>query len=139
MEAVKVMIHVQDTPMHLWKEESNTTVYMQKKSPHKLLENKTPKEIFLGENMEVSHLRIFGCLVFVHVPKEKRKKLDPSRRTKYFLVSVTHRRHTGYIFSVTRKLRLIEMSPSMRVHLSANQNRTMQKRFMRRRMKLLEL
>jgi hypothetical protein len=27
---------------------------------------------------EIEHLRIFGCLVYIHVPVEKRKKLEPS-------------------------------------------------------------
>jgi hypothetical protein len=27
---------------------------------------------------EVSHLKIFGCPVFIHIPKEKRSKMDPS-------------------------------------------------------------
>ena len=78
MEAVKAMIHDQDLPMHLWAEATKTTVYVQNKSPHKVLENKTPEEIFSGENLEVNLFRIFGYPVFVHVPKEKRKKLEPS-------------------------------------------------------------
>ena len=36
----------------------------------------TPEEAFIGENPEISHLRIFGCLVYIHVPREKRMKLD---------------------------------------------------------------
>jgi hypothetical protein len=27
---------------------------------------------------EIGHLRIFGCLVYIHVPVEKRMKLEPS-------------------------------------------------------------
>jgi hypothetical protein len=41
--------------------------------------------MFSGEKSEVIHLRIFGCLVFVHVPKEKRKKLDPSGKNGIFV------------------------------------------------------
>jgi hypothetical protein len=33
--------------------------------------------MFSGEKPEVNHLKIFGFSVFVHVPKEKRTKLDP--------------------------------------------------------------
>ena len=77
MEAVKTMIHDQDLPKHLWTKAAKTTVYVQNKSPHKVLENKTPKEMFSGEKREVSHFIIFGCPVFVHVPKKKRKKVDP--------------------------------------------------------------
>jgi hypothetical protein len=49
MEAVKAMIHDPYLPMHLWEETSKMRVYMQNRSPHKVLENKTPKEMFLGE------------------------------------------------------------------------------------------
>ncbi|GIL59722.1 hypothetical protein Vafri_14448, partial [Volvox africanus] len=35
---------------------------------------------FFDERPDVSHLRIFGCAAYVHVPKEKRNKLDPVSR-----------------------------------------------------------
>lgn len=38
----------------------------------------TPKEAFTGSKPNISHLRIFGSHVYVHVPKEKRTKLQPS-------------------------------------------------------------
>jgi hypothetical protein len=34
---------------------------------------------------EVGHLGIFGCPVYIHVPKEKRTKLDPSSRKGTFV------------------------------------------------------
>jgi transposase InsO family protein len=53
MEAVKAMIHDQDLPMHLWEEATRTVVYVQNISPHHILGNKTPEEMFTGENPEV--------------------------------------------------------------------------------------
>jgi len=44
------------------------------------LGNKAPEEVFTGNKPEVIYLRIFGCLVYIHVPKEKRTKLEPSRK-----------------------------------------------------------
>ena len=41
--------------------------------------------MFTGKKLEVSHLKIFGCPVFVHIPKEKRTKLDPSRKKGIFV------------------------------------------------------
>ena len=41
--------------------------------------------MFRGKKLEVSHLKLFGCLVFVHIPKEKRTKLDPSRKKGIFV------------------------------------------------------
>jgi hypothetical protein len=78
MEEVKDMIHDQDLPMHMWAEAVKTTMYMQNKSPHKVLENKTPEKIFSREKPKVIHFIIFGCPVFVHIPKEKRTKFLPS-------------------------------------------------------------
>ena len=39
MEAVKAMIHDQDLP--IWAEAARTIVYVQNKSPHRVLGNKT--------------------------------------------------------------------------------------------------
>jgi len=37
----------------------------------------TPEEAFSRKKPNFEHLRIFGCLVYIHVPKDKRKKLEP--------------------------------------------------------------
>ena len=39
---------------------------------------KTPEEMFTRKKLEVSHLKIFGCPVFIRIPKEKRNKMEPS-------------------------------------------------------------
>ena len=41
--------------------------------------------MFTGKKLEVSHLKIFGCPVFVHIPKEKRNKLEPSGKKGIFV------------------------------------------------------
>jgi len=85
MEVVKVVIHDQYLPIYLWEEVAMKVVYMKNRSPHRVLENKTPEEMFLGDKQEVSHLRMFGCPVYVHVPKDKRTKLDPSGKKGTFV------------------------------------------------------
>jgi hypothetical protein len=85
MEAVKTMIHDQDLPMHLWEKVARKTVYVQNKLSHSALGFKTTEEIFFGKNPEVSHLKLFGCPVFVHISKEKRTKLDPSGKKGIFV------------------------------------------------------
>jgi len=77
MEAVKAMLHDQDLLMYLWVEAARTTVYVQNRSPHTVIDNRTPEEVFSGGIPKVSHLRILRCLVYMHVPKDKRSKLDP--------------------------------------------------------------
>jgi hypothetical protein len=85
MEAVKTMIHDQDLPMCLWEKAVRTTVYVQNRLSHSALGFKTPEEMFSGKNSEVSHLKISGCPVFVHIPKEKRNKLDPLGKKGIFV------------------------------------------------------
>ena len=38
-----------------------------------------------GKKLEVRHLKIFGCPVYVHILKEKRSKLDPSGNKGIFV------------------------------------------------------
>ena len=85
MEATRAMFHDQDIPIHLWDEASRTAVYVQNHTPHRVLENKTPEEVFSGKKPEVSHLKIFGCPVYIHIPRDKRTKLDPSAKKGTFV------------------------------------------------------
>jgi hypothetical protein len=79
------MVHDQNLPMHLWTKESNTVVYVHNRIPHKILGNKTSEEVFTGKKPEVNHLRIFGYPVYIHVPKEKRTKLELSGKKGTFV------------------------------------------------------
>jgi hypothetical protein len=71
--------------MILWAEASMTIVYIQNKSPHKILKNMSPEEAFTRVKHEVGHFKIFGCPIYFHVPKENRTKLDPSGRKGTFV------------------------------------------------------
>ena len=46
---------------------------------------KTPEEVFTKKKPTVDHMRIFGTPVYVHVPKEKRAKLEPSGKKGIFV------------------------------------------------------
>ena len=45
----------------------------------------TPDEAFSGKKPNVEHLRIFGCPVYFHIPKDKRNKLEPSGKKGIFV------------------------------------------------------
>jgi hypothetical protein len=49
------------------------------------MKNITPEEAFTEVKIEVGHFRIFGCPVYIHVPKEKRSKLELSSRKGTFV------------------------------------------------------
>jgi hypothetical protein len=79
------MINDQHLPMFLWVEASLTPMYVQNISPPKTLRNMTPEEAFTEVKHEVRHFRIFGCPIYIHVPKEKMTKLYPSGRMVTFV------------------------------------------------------
>jgi hypothetical protein len=45
----------------------------------------TPEEAFSGKKPKVEHIRVFGCPVYFHIPKDKRNKLEPSGKKGIFV------------------------------------------------------
>ena len=45
----------------------------------------TPEERYTGRKPDISHLKIFGCIAYVHVPDELRSKLDPKAEKCIFI------------------------------------------------------
>ena len=45
----------------------------------------TSKEDFSRNKPDIGHLRIFGCIAYSYVPKEKRTKLDPPAKKGVFV------------------------------------------------------
>ena len=84
-EAAKAMLTDLDLPLSLWAEVARITVYIQNRSPHAILGEKTPEEVFTGKKPTVDHMRIFGTPMYIHVPKEKRSKLEPFRKKGIFV------------------------------------------------------
>jgi hypothetical protein len=57
------------------------------RTPTTTIHGMTPKEKFIGKKPDVSHLIVFGCIAYVHVPNEKRSKLDPKAKKCIFIGS----------------------------------------------------
>lgn len=82
-ECIRAMLHDQDLPKFLWGEV--TVVYLQNQSPRKILNNMTLEEAFTGNKPSVDHLQIFGCPIYIRIPKDKRNKLDPTSMKGIFV------------------------------------------------------
>jgi hypothetical protein len=50
--------------------------YLVNISPSSTLDDKTPQEVWIGKKPSLTHLKVFGCDTYVHVPKENMSKLD---------------------------------------------------------------
>ena len=68
IETVRCMIH----PLSFWAEAVVTAVYLLKDSPTASVKDSTPYERWHKEKPDVSHLKVFGCNAFVHIPDQKR-------------------------------------------------------------------
>ena len=75
---------------HWWAEACNTTVYVQNCCPHRLFGMSTRKEYFTGKKPDISHLKIFGSSVYIHVTKDARKKLEPIAEVGIFVGYTKH-------------------------------------------------
>jgi hypothetical protein len=84
-ETIKALLNDQGLSMFLWGEETMTSIYVQNRSPHRILKNMTPEEAFSGKKPNVENLRIFGCPDHSHIPKDKRNKLEPSGKKGIFV------------------------------------------------------
>ena len=49
---------------------------MLNRSPFCVVHNMTPEEAWSGQQPDVQHLRVFGCIAVAHVMDQKRTKLD---------------------------------------------------------------
>lgn len=70
-----------DLPKSFWGMAVASAGYLHNRTINVNTGTKTPQEMFLGTKPQADNLRVFGSWAFVHVPAEKRKKLD-HRATK---------------------------------------------------------
>jgi hypothetical protein len=71
------MLNEKNLSNYFWAEAIATAVYTMNRTPTTAVHGMTPEEKFTGKKPDVSHLIVLGCITYVHVPDEKRSKLDP--------------------------------------------------------------
>ena len=76
VESLRSMLADAHLPHEFWAEALSTAVYLHNRSPTKAVSGKTPYEAWTAKKPSVSHLRVFGCKPYAHVPKDERGKLD---------------------------------------------------------------
>lgn len=73
MESARAMLYAKNMPMDLWAEAVNTAVYLINR---RVKNEVSPYETWTGKKPCLSHIRTFGSPAYMHVPKEKRNKLN---------------------------------------------------------------
>ena len=85
VETARCMLAESKLPKKFWAEAVSTAVYLRNRSPTIAVKGMTPYEALSGEKPEADVLRVFGCLVYAHIPKNERQKLDSKARKCVFL------------------------------------------------------
>ena len=80
VESVRSMLAGASLPHEFWAEALSTAVYLRNRSPMKPVDGMTPFEAWTKKKPSVSHLRVFACAAYAHIPKDERGKLDHKAR-----------------------------------------------------------
>ncbi|MCO5600885.1 hypothetical protein L7F22_055002 [Adiantum nelumboides] len=67
---------VGNLPKLYWAEAINISVHLMNMSPTEALTRLIPEEAYSGIKPNVSTLKVFGCVAYMHIPDKKRRKLD---------------------------------------------------------------
>ena len=103
VESARSMIAHAGLSNIFWAEAISTAAYVRNCLPTMALkENETPYERWYGKKPDVSHLRVFGCMAYAHVPDGERRKLDKkSKKMRFVGYSLTSK---GYrVFDETNR------------------------------------
>jgi hypothetical protein len=84
-EITSAMLNEKNLPNYFWVESIVTTFYIMNRTPITIVHGMTPKEKFTSKKSNVSHLRMFGYIAYMHVPNEKKSKLDPKVQKCIFI------------------------------------------------------
>ncbi|KAE8724080.1 cytochrome P450 71A9-like [Hibiscus syriacus] len=73
--ARSMRIHV-GLPKFLWDEAMNTAAYLINRGPSIPLNDRIPEEVWSKKEINLSHLRVFGCISYAYIDSAERSKLD---------------------------------------------------------------
>ena len=76
MNMVHSMLSNKNIPKTFWPEAVNWTIYVLNRCPTLAVKDVTLEEVWSGVKPSVDHFRVFGCIAHVHIPEERRTKLD---------------------------------------------------------------
>lgn len=76
IEAARSMLSHAKLPKMYWAEAVATAAYIQNRLPTSVLKKATPYQRWNGKKPDMSHMKVFGCVAYAHVPDTERRKLD---------------------------------------------------------------
>jgi transposase InsO family protein len=105
-EVVRALMADKSMPHHYWVEVVAIAVYIMNRTPATTVHGMTPEEKYSGRKPDLSHLKVFGCITYVHVLDELQTKLDSKAKKCVFIGYSLEQK--GYKCSnpITREMRV---------------------------------
>ena len=73
------------------------------------MEFRLPEEVWSGKEVKFSHLKVFGCVSYVHVDSDARSKLDAKSKICFFISYGMRNLAIGFGMNKTGKSSEVEM------------------------------
>ncbi|WJX48823.1 hypothetical protein P8452_35337 [Trifolium repens] len=85
VERMRCLLSQSKLPKYFWGEALNTVVHLLNLTPCVPLKFDVPNHVWNGKEVSYDHLRVFGCMAYVHIPKDERSKLDEKSKKCVFV------------------------------------------------------
>nr|CAN76388.1 hypothetical protein VITISV_037906 [Vitis vinifera] len=72
-------------PKTFWPDVVSTATYLINRGPSVPMEFRLPEEVWSGKEVKFSHLKVFGCVSYVHIDYDARSKLDAKSKICFFI------------------------------------------------------
>jgi hypothetical protein len=105
LEVTRVLLFQNNVPKEFWSDAVLTAIYLINRLPSTKLDYKSPLEIFYQEKININHLKVFGCICFVH--KNKQDKLDYTSIKTIFLGYSSQKKGYKYYDPIQNKFYIL--------------------------------
>ena len=93
--ARSMRLHV-GLPKTFWTDAVSIAAYLINRGPSVPMEFRLPEEVWSGKEVKFSHLKVSGCVSYVHIDSHVRSKLDAKLKICFFIGYVDEK--FGYRF-----------------------------------------
>lgn len=90
MEKARCMILHSKLKKPFWSKAILNAIYVINRSPTTALTNKVPAELWFGKRPCVRKIKVFGCLAYLHIPKELKPGKLNSHSKKCIMIGYTN-------------------------------------------------
>ena len=95
VDRARTMLNNAGIPTRYWQYAMATAAHVTNRIPSNSINRSTPFEQWTEVKPDISHLRVFGCRAYSHIPDQKRSKFDPKADICIFIGYAMNQK--GYI------------------------------------------